>query len=73
MFTDVARDLVREASCSPPLLPLASRLTQGKYTDAERYLQRALKEARAGFGMADSHFAAALNNLAELHRRALCC
>ena len=41
---------------------------QGKLADAERYLLRALEEARTGFGPADSHFAAALNNLAELHR-----
>ena len=41
---------------------------QGKLDDAERYLRRALQEARAGFDRGDAHVAAALNNLAELHR-----
>jgi tetratricopeptide (TPR) repeat protein len=50
--------------------PVSPQLTaeQGKLADAERYLLRALEEARSGFGSTDSHFAAALNNLAELHR-----
>ena len=37
--------------------------------DAERYLRRALEEARTGFSAGDPHVAAALNNLAELYRR----
>ena len=52
VFTDIGRDLV----------------SKGELNDGERYLRRALVEARAGFGPADAHTAAALNNLAELHR-----
>ena len=40
--------------------------------DAERYLRRALEEARTGFSAGDPHVAAALNNLAELYRRVCC-
>ena len=47
---------------------LSLTASQGKLADAERYLRRALDEARAGFGPSDSHVAAALNNLAELYR-----
>lgn len=41
---------------------------KGKHEEAERYLQRALQEARIGFGEREAHVAAALNNLAELYR-----
>jgi len=43
-------------------------IPQGKLEDAERYLRRAVVEARAGFCTGDPHVAAALNNLAELYR-----
>jgi hypothetical protein len=43
-------------------------IPQGKLEDAERYLRRAVVEARAGFSTGDPHVAAALNNLAELYR-----
>lgn len=41
---------------------------QGDVDRAERYLVRALDEARKGFGAEDGHVAAACNNLAELYR-----
>jgi len=39
-----------------------------KLDEARRYLERALVEAKKGFGEGDAHVAAALNNLAELNR-----
>ena len=44
-------------------------LLQGRRAEAERYLKRALEEARRGFGEGDGHVAAACNNLAELYRQ----
>eukprot|EP00240_Pyramimonas_obovata_P006403 CAMPEP_0118944550 /NCGR_PEP_ID=MMETSP1169-20130426/40524_1 /TAXON_ID=36882 /ORGANISM="Pyramimonas obovata, Strain CCMP722" /LENGTH=311 /DNA_ID=CAMNT_0006890057 /DNA_START=23 /DNA_END=955 /DNA_ORIENTATION=- len=52
IYTDMGRDF----------------FTQGRYLEAERYLTRALKEARKGFGEREAHVAAALNNLGELYR-----
>ena len=52
IYTDLGRTLVRE----------------GKLDEARRYLERALAEARKGFGEGDAHVAAAMNNLAELDR-----
>ena len=52
VYTDIGRDLARH----------------GRHEEAGKYLRRALKEARAGFGEADPHVAAARNNLAELYR-----
>eukprot|EP00898_Chlorokybus_atmophyticus_P009122 jgi/Chlat1/9210/Chrsp97S08411 len=52
VYTDVGTDL----------------FSQGRLGEAERYLTRALQEARDGFGDADPHVAAACNNLAELYR-----
>ncbi|CAI7910634.1 unnamed protein product [Closterium sp. NIES-53] len=42
--------------------------SQGRLRDAERYLQRAIEEAKAGFGPSDPHVASSCNNLAELYR-----
>lgn len=36
---------------------------QGRMREAERYLSRALEEARLGFGEKDAHVASACNNL----------
>ncbi len=52
IYTDIGRGLVRE----------------GKVDEARKYLERALVEAKRGFGEDDAHVAAALNNLAELRR-----
>jgi len=52
IYTDIGRGLVQE----------------GKLKEARKYLERALVEAKRGFGEDDAHVAAALNNLAELHR-----
>lgn len=52
IYTDMGRGLVQEK----------------KYDEARRYLERALLEAKKGFGEKDPHVAAALNNLAELNR-----
>lgn len=52
VFTDIARDLVREK----------------RYDEAERYLLRALDAAKRGFGIDDPHVASACQNLAELYR-----
>ena len=52
IFTDIARDLVRE----------------GKQAEAERYLKRALEAAKIGFGPTDPHVASACQNLAEIYR-----
>jgi tetratricopeptide (TPR) repeat protein len=52
VFTDVARDLVR----------------QGREPEAEAYLKQALEAARRGFGPRDPHVASACQNLAELYR-----
>ena len=52
IYTDIGRGLVQE----------------GKLDEARKYLERALVEAKRGFGEDDAHVAAALNNLAELHR-----
>ena len=52
IYTDLGRGLARE----------------GRLDEARRYLERALAEARKGFGEGDAHVAAALNNLAELDR-----
>ncbi|CAI5493309.1 unnamed protein product, partial [Closterium sp. Naga37s-1] len=40
----------------------------GRLQDAERYLQRAKEEAKAGFGPSDPHVASSCHNLAELYR-----
>ncbi|CAI5484350.1 unnamed protein product, partial [Closterium sp. Yama58-4] len=50
---------------TPPSLPPPP---QGRLRDAERYLQRAIEEAKAGFGPSDPHVASSCNNLAELYR-----
>ncbi|GJP29703.1 hypothetical protein CLOM_g19329 [Closterium sp. NIES-68] len=42
--------------------------SQGRLRDAERYLQRAVEEAKEGFGPSDPHVASSCNNLAELYR-----
>ena len=52
IYTDIGRGLVQEK----------------KLDEARRYLERALVEAKKGFGEDDAHVAAALNNLAELNR-----
>lgn len=41
---------------------------QGDREAAERYMRRALEEAKKGFGEDDGHVAAAYNNLAEVFR-----
>ena len=41
---------------------------QRKLVEAEKYLKRALEEAKEGFGEDDPHVAGACNNLAELYR-----
>lgn len=41
---------------------------QGNHGEAERFLLKALEEARAGFGERDLHVPAAMQNLAELYR-----
>lgn len=52
IYTDIGRGLVRE----------------NKLDEARKYLERALLEAKKGFGERDAHVAGALNNLAELNR-----
>lgn len=44
------------------------RNLQGDKDGAERYMKRALEEAKRGFGEQDGHVAAAYNNLAEIYR-----
>lgn len=43
-------------------------MLQGDKAGAERYMKRALEEAKKGFGETDGHVAAAYNNLAEVYR-----
>lgn len=52
IFTDRARELV----------------TQHRYADALKFLEKALQHAEKGFGKSDPHVASAKQNLAELYR-----
>jgi len=52
VYTDMGREMV----------------SRGRAAEAVPYLERAVEEAKAGFGERDAHYAAALHNLAELHR-----